>query len=110
MVNYLKKVYQSTEKKIVYLLVALVTFMIVDGVLTQYFVPQGSVKEANLFIAPLIGHPSFLILKIVGAIICAVLLWDINRRFPKLGLIATWIAVIGCGVIVLWNVSLMLLI
>ena len=110
MVNYVKKIFQSTEKKILYLLAALVSFMTVDGILTQYFVPRGSFREANTFMAPLVGQPSFLIIKIVGAFICAALLWDISRRYPKMGLIATWVAVVGCGVIVLWNISLMLLV
>ncbi len=110
MVNYIKKIFQSTEKKLIYLLVTLVSFIIIDGLLTQYFVPRGDFKEANSFMEPLVGQPSFLIIKIVGALLCAVLLWDIHRRFPKVGLIATWIAVIGCGAVVLWNVSLVLLV
>ncbi len=109
MVNRVKKIYQSTGKKISYLLIALVSFITIDGLLTQYLVSQSDFKEANRFMAPLVNQPSFLIIRIVGAILCAVLLWDINRRFPKAGLIVTWIAVIGCGAIVVWNTSLALL-
>jgi hypothetical protein len=110
MVNYLKKVFQTTEKKIIYLLITLVSLIIVDGLLTQFLVPSGKMIEANTFIEPYIGQASFLIIKIVGAFLCAVILWDIHRRFPRLGLIATWIAVIGYSFIVIWNSSLMLLI
>ncbi|MHB8105533.1 MAG: DUF5658 family protein [Dehalococcoidales bacterium] len=108
MINFFKKVWQSSNKKILFLLVALVSFIIADGLMTQFLVPSGKAKEANPFIEPLVGHSSFLILKIVGGVLCAVLLWDIHRRFPKVGLIATWIAVIGYGAIVLWNTSLVL--
>jgi hypothetical protein len=108
--KYIKKIYQSSNKKILYLLAAMVAFMILDGVLTQFLVPSGAFKEANPFIAPLVGQTGFMILKIVGALVCAIILWDVHRRFPRLGLIATWIAVTGCAAIVLWNASQVLLI
>jgi hypothetical protein len=107
--KFIKKILQTGSKKMLYLLVALVSFIILDGLLTQYLVPSGKVKEANPFIEPLVGQTGFMVLKIVGALICAVILWDVYRRFPRLGLIATWIAVVGCGALVLWNTSLVLL-
>jgi hypothetical protein len=103
MVNYLKKIFQSTDKKILWLLVAIVLFQTIDGLLTQYLVPSGLFFETNTLLAPYIGRPGFIIVKALGAFIGAVLLWDINRRHPKLGLIAIWIVVIASGVIVEWN-------
>jgi hypothetical protein len=50
-----------------------------------------------------------MILKILGALICAFILWDIYKRFPRVALITTWIAVAGYGIIVVWNSSLFLL-
>jgi len=110
MLKAITKALKNTDKKMWYLLAAMVLFIIIDGVLTQYFVPRGVVREANTFIQPLVGKSSFMILKIVGALVCAAILWDVHRRFPKVGLIATWIAVVGCGAIVVWNTSLVLLI
>ncbi len=104
MISYLEKVLQSTNKKILWLLIALVLLNTIDGLLTQYFVPRGYFLEANTLLTPYVGQPVFIILKTVGAFICAVLLWDINRRHPKLGLIVTWIAVLVSGAIVEWNV------
>jgi hypothetical protein len=109
MSKFFKKISESSNKKILYLLAALVSLIVLDALLTQYFVPSGKVNEANPFIEPLVGQPGFMILKIVGALICAVLLWDVHRRFPRVGVIATWIAVVGYGAIVLWNASLVLL-
>jgi Domain of unknown function (DUF5658) len=109
MLKHIKKFIESGNRRMLYLLISLVSFIIMDGVLTQYLVPRGQAQEANPFIQPLVGQTSFMIIKIVGAFICAVILWDVHRRFPRLGLIATWIAVIGCGAIVLWNASLVLL-
>jgi hypothetical protein len=50
-----------------------------------------------------------MIIKVVGALLCALILWDVHRRFPRVGLIAAWIAVFGYALIVTWNASLILL-
>ena len=91
------------------LLGALVLFVILDGLLTELLISRGLVREINPFLQPLVGDIGFMVLKVVGALLCALILWDIYRRFPKLAAIATWIAVAGYGVIVAWNASLFLI-
>ena len=93
-----------------YLLSLLVIFVISDGLLTEFLLDGGRVREGNPFLEPLVGEVGFLILKVVGSLLCAFILWDIYRRFPKVALIATWCFVVGYGVIVLWNTSLLILI
>jgi hypothetical protein len=110
MQNVIKKVTGVNKKKIIGLLITLVCFVILDGLLTQYLVPSGAATEANSFLAPMVGKSSFMIIKIVGSLICALILYDVYRRYPKAGLIATWVAVIGYGIIVLWNTGLILLV
>jgi len=97
------------RKKMFYLLMALVVFVIVDGILTEFLISGGRAWEANAFLAPLIGGVGFMLLKIVGALFCALVLWDIYKRHQKLAVVAAWIAVIGYGAIVLWNSSLFLI-
>jgi hypothetical protein len=109
MCNVIKKVSQAGKKKMLYLLITLVSFVVLDGLLTEYLVPMGKAREANPFLEPLVGQTGFMILKIVGALLCAFVLWDIYRRFPKVAVLATWIAVIGYGIIVVWNTSLIFL-
>ena len=110
MQNIIKKVTDGNKKKMIGLLITLVCFVILDGLLTQYIVPTGAATEANSFLAPLVGKTSFMVIKIVGSLICALILYDVYRRYPKAGLIAAWVAVIGYGIIVLWNTSLIVLI
>ena len=93
-----------------YLLVALVGLVTLDGVLTEFLVGKGAAREANPLLQPLVGDIGFMILKVVGALLCAFILWDVHRRFPRVGIIATWIAVAGYAVIVRWNTSLILLV
>jgi hypothetical protein len=97
------------KNKIIYLLSALVALVVADGLMTKFLVGKGAAREANPFLEPIVGQTGFMILKIVGALLCAFILWDVHRRFPRVGLIAAWIAVIGYAVIVMWNASLILL-
>jgi hypothetical protein len=101
---------KTANHKIYYLLVALVGLVTLDGVLTEFLVGKGAAREANPLLQPLVGDIGFMILKIVGALLCAFILWDVHRRFPRVGVIATSIAVAGYALIVIWNTSLILLV
>jgi len=88
-----------------YLLGFLILFEISDGVLTHFLITGGLAREGNPFLLTLVGGNNFLILKVVGVLLCALILWDIYKRFPKLALISTSCFVFFYGVIVLWNLS-----
>jgi hypothetical protein len=96
------------RKKMFYLLIVLMAFVILDGVLTEFLIGGGTAYEANAFLAPMIGEVGFMLLKVFGALFCALVLWDIHTRNRKLALTVTWIATAGYGIIVLWNSSLFL--
>ena len=91
-----------------YLLGLLVLFVIADGLLTHFLVTGGIAREGNPFLQPIVGEAGFIVLKIAGAFLCALILWDIYRRHPKVSLISTSCFVVCYGVIVLWNLSLAL--
>ena len=97
------------NRKMKYLLVALVGLVTLDGVLTEVLVNKDLATEANPILQPLVGDIGFMLLKIFGSLLCAFILWDVYRRFPRVGVIATSVAVFGYAVIVLWNTSLFLL-
>lgn len=91
------------------LLGTLIGFIILDGLLTEFLLGNGLAREANPFLKPLVGDIGFMVLKVVGAVLVAFILWDVYRRYPRLAGVATWVAVVGYGGIVLWNASLCLL-
>ena len=97
-------------KKMKYLLGLLIVFVVLDGFITQLLVESGIAREGNPFLQPIVGEVGFIVLKVVGALVCAFILWDIHRHFPRVAVVATWAAVIGYGGIVLWNSSLFLLV
>ncbi len=89
-----------------YLLGLLAGFVVADGLLTYFLVGNGFAREGNPLLEPIVGETNFLVLKVVGAILSVLILWDIYRRFPKLALISTSCFVVAYGAIVAWNVSL----
>lgn len=97
------------RNKMKYLLITLVAFVVLDGLLTELLLDGGMARESNPFLQHMVGDVGFMILKIVGSLLCAFILWDVYKRFPRVAVIATWIAVVGYGIIVVWNSSLFLL-
>ena len=91
-----------------YLLGLLAGFVVLDGLLTYFLVRHGLAQESNPFLVPIVGQNVFLVLKVVGALLCVFILWDIYRRFPRLAMISTSCFVAFYGAIVLWNLSLFL--
>jgi hypothetical protein len=98
-----------SKNQMKYLLIFLVVFVILDGFLTRFLVDGGLGRESNPFLQPMVGENGFIILKAVGALVCAFILWDVYRHFPRVALIATRCFVIAYGIIVLWNTSLFIL-
>ena len=96
----------ASGRRIYYLLGAFMFFQIADGLLTHFLVRGGLGREGNPFLVPYVGQNIFLALKIGGAAFCALILWDISRRYPKVALIATSCFVALGAAIVLWNASL----
>jgi len=91
-----------------YLLGLLILLNIADGVLTHFLVERGMARESNPFLLRIVGEPGFMIIKVVGVILCALILWDVYRRRPKLALVSTSCFVVSYTAVVIWNSSLFL--
>jgi hypothetical protein len=91
-----------------YLLGLLVVFVISDGLLTHALIGDGLAREGNPFLVPIVAQGNLMLLKLVGTIVCVIILWDLYKRFPKLALISTSCLVVAYGVIVFWNFRLLL--
>jgi len=92
-----------------YLLGLLVAFGISDGLLSHFLIRGGLAREGNPLLMSLVGEPTFLILKVAGTLLCALILWDIHKRWPRVALISTAGFIMVYGVIVFWNLSLFFL-
>ena len=89
-----------------YLLSLLVIFVVGDGFITNFLVGNGIAREGNPFLVPLVGETGFIVLKVAGALLCALILWDVSRRYRRLALVVTSFCVLAYATIVLWNLSL----
>jgi intracellular septation protein A len=91
----------------IYLLSLLAFFIVSDGLLTHALIGNG-LREGNPLLVPILAQGNLMVLKLVGTVICIIILWDLYRRFPKLALITTSCFVVAYGVIVFWNFGLFL--
>ncbi len=89
-----------------YLLGLLVLLNITDAVLTHFLVELGIGQEGNPFLLGLVGEPAFLVLKVTGVLLAALILWDVHRRHPRLASRLSLVFVLAYGIIVTWNASL----
>lgn len=85
------------------LLLLLGGIQILDGVVTHWGVTTGIVREANPIVASVAGSGHFVILKVVGAVACAVALWLVHRRFPKVALAGANGVLAFYGIVLIWN-------
>lgn len=90
-----------------YLLGLLTILIIGDGFLTHALVGDG-MKEGNFLLVPLITQGNLMLLKLVGTVVCVIILWDLYQKVPKVALISASCFVVAYGVIVLWNFGLLL--
>ncbi len=90
------------------LLLGMVGLETADGIITHLLVRSGLVSEGNPLVAPLVGDGSFIILKVTGALACAVALWWVYRRLPRLGLAAAAAVTIFYVAVLGWNASVLL--
>jgi hypothetical protein len=92
-----------------YLLGILVVLVVLDGILTRFLIDGNLAREGNPLLAGIVGEDIFMVLKIAGAMLCALILWDVYKRYPRIGRIVTWCGVVFYSGIILWNSSFILL-
>ena len=88
-----------------YLLTLLSGFEISDGVITTFFVRNGLVQEGNPLMESIVREGNFLLLKVIGALLCVLILWGMYKRFPKVALMTTSSIVMFYGAVMAWNLS-----
>jgi hypothetical protein len=92
-----------------HLVIVLVLLVIADGLISQFLVVSNIGSESNLLLRDIIRENYFLLLKIAGALLVSVMLWDIFRRHPNIAsFVATLCVLIYTG-IVYWNIGVLLL-
>lgn len=108
LIKYINNEYIPGNRELKYLLGLLILLNIVDGLTTHFLTQAGIGREGNPFLFRMVGEPEFMIIKVVGVVVCVLILWDIYRRYPRLAFMSTLCFVIGYTAIVFWNLSFFL--
>ena len=91
------------SRKIRLLICTLTALVVADGLISKFIVEHGFAREGNPLLQIWVGENTFLVLKLLGAILIAIVLWDIYKHNPKLSYISTVLFVISYTAIVFWN-------
>jgi hypothetical protein len=95
-------------RKIEYLLGTLLSLVVADGLISQFLIKNGLGHEANVFLRVLVIENDFLVIKMCGAILCVIILWNIARRLPRLIFIFSTCLVGLYTAILFWNIAVFL--
>jgi hypothetical protein len=99
-----KKYYDPVIKSFIPMLVIL---EIADGILTYSSVGNNLVREANPLLRNTAGTGTFLLTKITGALLCALLMWLVYKRFPKISIIASFSITMFYSLVLTWNLNIL---
>jgi len=95
--------YPAGDRVMKYLLGILIALVVSDGLISRFLVTEKLGREANPFLQSLVGKDVFLAIKVLGVLLCALILWDIYKQWPKLAKISSLCFVVLYSGIVLWN-------
>ncbi len=91
-----------------YLLILLGGLEISDGIITHFLVGNGLAQEGNPLMEPIVKEGNFLLLKVIGVLLCGLILWSVYKRFCKVTLIVTSSIVMFYGAVIAWNLGVFL--
>jgi hypothetical protein len=97
--------YSVTLRKIEYLLGTLLALVVADGIISQFLIKEGLGQEINPFLKTLATDSDFLIIKMCGAILCVIILWNLAKRSPRLIFVFSSCVVASYTAILFWNIA-----
>ena len=82
---------------------ALFAVVVADGIFSDYLVTQGLGREWNPIAQVLMSQGNLITFKLLGALLAVFILWDIQKKRPKVAMLATLCAVTLYTGILYWN-------
>ena len=93
-----------TAQRMRYMLYVLFGLIVADGILSDFLISQNLGRESNPFLQTLVGGEQFLLLKVCGALVIMLILWNIYTRHPRLAFTSSLCFIAFYTVIVYWNI------
>lgn len=91
------------RRRLTFYLGAMIALSVVDGVISHFLVMGGAGWEWNRLLRVWVGNEYFPLLKLLGALVAALILWDIGKKSPRLGHLSALFCSVFYLLIVLWN-------
>ncbi|MBA7714797.1 hypothetical protein ES703_123829 [subsurface metagenome] len=79
--------------------------VVADGLISNFLMTHGLAREWNPYLQTLVTEDSFLLIKVAGALICTLLLWDIYKKQPQIAMIGTVCIVVLYTGLLYWNLG-----
>ena len=86
-----------------YILYALFALIVADGILTNFLIMQELGQEWNPFLKTLVGSEQFLLIKVCGALLVIIIMWEIYKKRPGMAVISSLCFLMLYTGIVYWN-------
>ena len=86
-----------------YLIGLLASLVVADGLISNHIMSNDFGTESNLIIESIVGQTSFVLIKVIAAIVSAMILWKVFKRHPRMGLVSIILFVIIYTGILWWN-------
>ena len=100
--------FNVTNRKMRWMLYALFSLIVADGLLTRFLVTNGYGVEGNPFLQAWVRQELFLAIKVSGAFLATLLLWIKYNKEPKLTYIIAVVSLVFYTSIVFWNLSVLI--
>ncbi len=86
-----------------YVLCTLFWAIVADGMLSEFIVSRNLGREWNPLLKTLIGGEQFMLIKVCGALLVMILIWNIYRKRPGMAAISSLCSLVFYTAIVYWN-------
>jgi len=87
------------------LLGTMFALVVADGLISNFLVTHGLGQEWNPFLQILVSQENFLLIKVAGALLCTLILWDIYKKRPQMAMIGTLCIVVLYTGLLYWNLG-----
>lgn len=79
--------------------------VVADGLISNFLVTHGLAREWNPYLQTLVIDDNFLLIKVAGALLCTLILWDIYKKRPQMAMISTLCVVVLYTGLLYWSLG-----
>ena len=86
-----------------FILYVLFGLIVADGILSDFLVSYNLGWEWNPLLKSMIGSDQFMLVKVCGALLVILLMWNIYRKLPGVAVVSSLCSLVFYTAIIYWN-------